>query len=228
MPSLHLPLRTDRLTLRPFEARDLDAFHAYASLPEVVRYMYWEPLDRPAALAKLTTYQGRTALRDEGDVLTLAMELAETSAPQVIGEVMLVWRSRVHRQGELGFACHPAFQGRGFVTEAAAAMLDVAFDHLDLHRVCGRCDPRNTASGRLMSRLGMHLEAHLVESEFVKGEWVDEQVYAVLRREWRAGPDAGDPEAAEGEPERRVRGAERAPGRAATRARATPGLANAP
>jgi RimJ/RimL family protein N-acetyltransferase len=185
MPALRLPLRTARLTLRPFEARDLDAFHAYASLPEVVRYMYWEPLDRRAAETKLAIYRGRTRLRDEGDALTLAIELAEPAAPQVIGEVMLVWRSRVHRQGELGFACHPAYHGHGYVAEAANAMLDVAFDHLNLHRVYGRCDPRNVASNRLMTRLGMRREAHLVESEWVKGEWVDEHVYALLRHEAR-------------------------------------------
>lgn len=186
MPGPRLPLRTPRLTLRPFEADDLDAFHAYASLPEVVRYMYWEPLDRRAAQTKLAVYRGRTRLRDEGDVLTLAIELAEPAAPQVIGEVMLVWRSRVHRQGELGFACHPAYQGHGYVAEAANAMLDVAFDHLNLHRVYGRCDPRNGASTRLMTRLGMRQEAHLIESEWVKGEWVDEHVYALLRRERRS------------------------------------------
>lgn len=186
MLGLRLPLTTPRLTLRPFEERDLDALHAYGSLPEVVRFMYWEPLDRPAARARLEAYLGRTRLEDEGDVLTLAIEWAEPAAPQVVGEVMLAWRSRLHRQGEVGFACHPAFHGRGLVTEAATAILGVAFDHLGLHRVYGRCDARNGSSGRLLTRLGMRLEAHLVENEWVKGEWVDEQVYALLRREWHA------------------------------------------
>ncbi len=141
----------------------------------------------PTAQAKLAVYRGRTRLRDEGDVLTLAIELAR-GAPQVIGEVMLVWRSRVHRQGEIGFACHPGFQGHGYVAEAARAMLAVAFEGLDLHRVYGRCDPRNAPSNRLMTRLGMRREAHLIENEWVKGEWVDEHVYALLQREWRTAP----------------------------------------
>ena len=33
----------------------------------------------------------------------------------------------------------------------------------------------------------MRLEAHLVENEWVKGEWTDEDIYAVLAREWSQG-----------------------------------------
>jgi RimJ/RimL family protein N-acetyltransferase len=39
-----------------------------------------------------------------------------------------------------------------------------------------------------MERLGMRREAHLLENEFVKGEWADEFDYAMLEREWRALP----------------------------------------
>jgi RimJ/RimL family protein N-acetyltransferase len=37
-----------------------------------------------------------------------------------------------------------------------------------------------------MERLGMRREAHLVENEYVKGEWTDELIYAMLDREWQA------------------------------------------
>ncbi len=64
-------------------------------------------------------------------------------------------------------------------------MLRLGFEELGLHRIIGRCDARNIASGRLMERLEMRREAHLIESEFVKGEWADELVYAILDREWQ-------------------------------------------
>ena len=66
------------------------------------------------------------------------------------------------------------------------AMLGLAFDGLGLHRVVARCDGRNTASVAVMERLGMRKEAHFVENEFVKGEWADEIVHAMLAEEWRA------------------------------------------
>ena len=65
-------------------------------------------------------------------------------------------------------------------------MLRIGFEELGLHRIAGRLDARNEASARVLERLGMRREAHLVENEFVKGEWTDELVYAMLEQEWRA------------------------------------------
>ena len=63
-------------------------------------------------------------------------------------------------------------------------MLRLAFAELGLHRVVGRLDARNTASAAVLERLGMRREAHLVDNEWVKGEWCSELDYAVLAQEW--------------------------------------------
>ena len=107
----------------------------------------------------------------------------------VVGDVTLIYRSEAHGQGEVGWAIHPDHQGNGYATEASRAMLGLAFDGLGLHRVVARCDGRNTASVAVMERLGMRKEAHFVENEFVKGEWSDELVFAILRTEWAASHD---------------------------------------
>jgi RimJ/RimL family protein N-acetyltransferase len=65
-------------------------------------------------------------------------------------------------------------------------MLRVAFADLGLRRVVGRMDARNTASAGVLERLGMRREAHLVENEWVKGEWCSELDYAVLADVWSA------------------------------------------
>jgi RimJ/RimL family protein N-acetyltransferase len=70
------------------------------------------------------------------------------------------------------------------VREAARAVVDLAFRELGVHRVFGQIDARNTASARVLERLGMRREAHLVENEWVKGEWTDEVIYGVLADEW--------------------------------------------
>ena len=63
-------------------------------------------------------------------------------------------------------------------------MLELAFRTYGLHRVYGRLEARNLASARVLEKLGMRREAHLVENEWVKGEWQSELVYALLAREW--------------------------------------------
>jgi RimJ/RimL family protein N-acetyltransferase len=114
----------------------------------------------------------------------LAVLLRDTG--ELIGEVNLAWLSEAQRGGEFGFVFNPAFHGRGYATEAAVQMLRLGFEELGLHRIIGRCEARNEASARLMAKLGMRREAHFVRNEFVKGEWNDEVVYAMLGEEWAA------------------------------------------
>ena len=118
---------------------------------------------------------------EEGVVL--AVELRDGGG--MIGYVSLAVDA-ANRQGEVGFIFHPDHQGRGYATEAARALLRFAFERYDLHRVYGRLEPRNEGSARVLERLGMRREAHLVENEWVKGEWQSEVVYALLAREWES------------------------------------------
>jgi RimJ/RimL family protein N-acetyltransferase len=126
----------------------------------------------------------RTGIANSGDSLELAAVLAADGA--MIGDCLLKLTSLEHRQGEIGYTLHPDHQGHGYATELARELLRLAFDELGLHRVVGRLEPRNLPSARVLERIGMRREAHLVENEWVKGEWQSEYVYALLDREWRA------------------------------------------
>ena len=178
------PIQTARLLLRPFAAGDLDALYAIQSRADVTRYLYWYPRSREEVREVLMVRAQRAAIAAEGDTLVLAIERRDSGI--VIGDVNLSWRSAAHRQGEVGFVLHPDHHGRGYGRFAAGAMLRLGFEELGLHRIIGRCDARNDASARLMERLGMRREAHFHQNEFVKGEWCDEYVYALLAVEWAA------------------------------------------
>lgn len=185
VPETGLCLRTDRLMLRPFGGGDIDDAFAYMRLPEVARYLYWDPRDRGQVVAALSAKTGDATRLAEGQTLTLAVEWRQTG--RVVGEVQMTVLSRRHRQGEVGFVFHPDVSGQGLATEATREMMRFGFTGLGLHRIVGRCDVRNGASARLMERLGMRREAHLVHSEIFKGQWGDEFVYAQLDHEWRPG-----------------------------------------
>lgn len=182
MPVLGYPIRTSRLLIRPWRAEEIDAYHALLGDPEVTRYLYRGPHSREQARVALAGV--RTEIEGEGLWMNLAVELAADAI--VAGEVGIRWVSEEHRQAEISYMLLPAHRGVGYATEAARAMVDVAFDQLGAHRVCGCLDARNTASASVLERLGMRREAHLVENEFIKGEWADEVIYGVLAREWRA------------------------------------------
>lgn len=178
------PLRTERLTLRPFTRGDVDAVYSYRRREDVARYLFDTALSREECALVVQQRIGQTALEALDDKIILAVELNDNSA--VIGEVSLIWRSVDARQGEIGWIFDPHYQGQGYATEAANAILDLAFGPGDIHRVSARCDVRNVSSWRLMERLGMRKEAHFREHAIFKSEWDEEFVYALLWQEWRA------------------------------------------
>lgn len=178
------PILTDRLLLRAFRDDDLEAFHAIQRRDDVVRYLYWEPKSRDESGEMLRWRMLQVAIDKKDDGLHLAADLRATG--EMIGHFSLFFASQEHRHGEVGFVMHPDHHGHGYATEGARVMLRLGFEELGLHRMVGRCDARNESSWRLMERLGMRREAHLIENEFIKGEWTDELDYAMLDREWQA------------------------------------------
>jgi RimJ/RimL family protein N-acetyltransferase len=104
----------------------------------------------------------------------------------LVGDAILFWHSSEHGAGEIGYVFNPKYQGNGYATESAGALLWLGFEGLGLHRIVARLDARNTASAAVAKRLGMRQEAHLVQNEWFKDEWTDELVFAILADEWRA------------------------------------------
>ncbi len=176
------PIRTQRLLLRPLTIEDADALLAYRSVPDVCRYVPFEPQTREVIIDRIGGLWSGHALTDEGQALTLGIEVAETG--QLVGDVVLFWHSRLHGGGELGYVVNPDFAGRGYATEAARALLRLGFEDLGLHRIVARIDERNESSARLARRLGMRHEATLVHNELFKGEWSTELDFAMLADEW--------------------------------------------
>jgi RimJ/RimL family protein N-acetyltransferase len=179
-----LPIRTSRLLLRQFADDDVDALLVFHSDPQAVRYVPYPPRDRAAVAAVLDRKRAGTGWRKEGDLIELAVTLADDGT--LIGDVLLGLRSVEHETVEVGYIFAPAYGGKGYATETVRALLDLAFGELGARRVVARVDERNTPSRRLLERLGVRQEAHLIENEWMKGELTSEVDYAVLSREWAA------------------------------------------
>lgn len=177
---LDQPITTSRLIIRPFTPADEDDMFDFESRDDVARYLFNEPRTRADNAEELAKRVTQTKLENDGDTLLLAVDYNGT----VIGYVLLTLLSRDNSQGEFGYVFHPEYQGKGLASEAAVEILRLGFETLNLHRIIGRCDPRNDASARLMERLGLRKEAHFRELEIFKGEWGDEFTFAMLKNEW--------------------------------------------
>ena len=171
-------LQTDRLLLRPLTLADAEAFFRYRSLPEVCRFQSFQPKTRSEIEAFL-----RDNACELPDVPSTWRQIAVCLLDgTLIGDVGL--HTLDEWQLEIGYTLAPEHQGKGYATEALAALLKQAFSVSGKHRVIASVDPENRASIRLLERLGFRQEAHFRKSYRMNGAWVDDCVYALLREEW--------------------------------------------
>jgi ribosomal-protein-serine acetyltransferase len=92
----------------------------------------------------------------------------------------------VHNSGEIGYWLGSQFEGRGLVTAACRALIDLAFGEMGLHRVTVVAEPENLRSRAIPERLGFKREALLRDSCKVGDRYEDVHVYGLLDGEWPA------------------------------------------
>jgi RimJ/RimL family protein N-acetyltransferase len=182
-PEPWIPIQTERLTLRDFRSTDSDDVHAYASIPDVARYMPWGPNSPDDTREFLTRVLSEQSAWPRFG-FDFAIELRATG--RVIGSIGLHLRDGPNRTAELGYCLHNAAWRQGFVSEAAHALVDVGFRTLNLHRIIAICDARNTASFGLMEKVGMRREGLFRRDREIKDEWRDTFLYAVLADDWKS------------------------------------------
>ena len=170
-----------RMRLRFLTPADADALFAVYADPQAMRF--WSaPAWTDPAKARALIEESEAGYRS-GRMLQLAIEMQGS----VAGTVTLYKLDRGNRRCEIGFMLARPHWGRGLMQEALPAVLDYAFDVMDMHRIEADVDPRNTASSRLLERLGFRHEGRLRERWFVNGEVCDSDYYGLLRHEWRSG-----------------------------------------
>jgi ribosomal-protein-alanine N-acetyltransferase len=177
-------LQTPRLRLRPFTGADADALYALQSNAHVLRYWDSPPWTERSRAERFIA--GCRQLADEGTGARLAIDRGS-------GETFLGWCSLSRwnpdfRSASLGYCLGEAAWGQGYATEAAHAVLQWAYDTLDLNRVQAEADTRNVASARVLEKLGFVREGTLREDCVVNGDVSDSWVYGLLRREWQPSP----------------------------------------
>lgn len=180
-----MELLTPRLRLREFEEEDWRATWPYESDPEVMRYQYSD-VRTPEESLKYIQDSMASATESPRRVHDLAVVLRDDG--RLVGRCGLKVVDFEQRDGTIWYVLDRSQWGKGYITEAVEAMLEFGFGTLNLHRVWADCDPRNEGSLKVVKRLGFRLEAHFLENVFVKGEWCDSLIHAILDREWAARP----------------------------------------
>ncbi|GAA4746473.1 GNAT family protein [Nocardioides endophyticus] len=175
-PTLH----TARLRLRPFTDADSDVLFALHSNAYVLRYWDAPPWSEPVRAERFIA--ACRQLAEEGSGARLAID--RTSDGAFVGWCSISRWNPDYRSAAMGYCLGEAAWGHGYATEAARAVLQWAFDTLDLNRVQAETDTRNGASARVLEKLGFVREGTLRQDCVVDGVVSDSWVYGLLRSEW--------------------------------------------
>jgi len=171
-------LETERLLLRRMRLADAADMFAYASRPEVTRFLPWathRSLDDTHHFLRFATSCYR-----RGKPVNWGMELKENG--RFIGTAGFNTWDADQAQGELGYVILPDYWNRGLMTEAVRAICTWGFE-MGLHRISARCEVENFASARVMEKAGMRFEGVLRGQAWARGAFRDMKLYAVLRGE---------------------------------------------
>jgi aminoglycoside 6'-N-acetyltransferase len=168
-----------RLVARRFDPRDLADFVAMRNDPEVARFQAWESCSEEEGRQRLAEIAGR----NPGEPGWFQFALEEKASGCFVGDCGLRIIESDHRLAQIGYTIARACWNLGFASEAVGALTDFAFAAFPLHRITASVDPRNIASCRVLEKDRFVKEAHFRESEWFKGEWADDVIYAMLRRD---------------------------------------------
>ncbi|MGM2820734.1 GNAT family N-acetyltransferase [Bacillus cereus group sp. Bce001] len=166
-------IEAERLLIRKFEFKDWEAVHEYTSDSNVMKYIP----------------EGVFTEEDTRNFVNKNMgENAKNFPVILIDENILIGHIVFHKYFgdhtyEIGWIFNPKYYNKGYASEAAQATLKYGFKEMKLHRIIATCQPENTASYRLMDKIGMRREGYFRKCIPHENEWCDEYYYAILEEE---------------------------------------------
>ena len=178
MSVFDLRIETERLILRKLRRSDAEDMYEYTSDPEVTKYLSWET---HADIQQTEKYIESVIAQYKNDhSYSWAIELKESK--KFIGIVRIFDVSMSNKRGELSYIMNPGFQGRGLMSEAIQAIVELCFKELGLNRLQARCTEENISSEKVMQKIGMSYEGILYEYWINKGVPANAMLYAMIRK----------------------------------------------
>ena len=175
------PIRTERLTIRPFRRDDAGGLAERRNDPQVARYQNWTlPYSRERAEEIVTQLVAMDGPEDGKWWMAI---VGDPDTDEAFGDLALrlSWGGRA---AEVGYTFGPEHWGCGYATEALQALVTYLFEELDVTRVFGDLHPDNLASALVLERSGFLFEGHTRSSYWVGDECSDDWIYGLTRPDW--------------------------------------------
>ena len=185
-------MKTERLSLEPLSEQHAAAFLAYQERNRA-HLQTWEP-QRDASFYMLETQQAQIRAAEEDAQRGLcARFIAFIEGSRDIVASVNLWnirRGAIHC-AIIGYSVDARYEGQGYATEAAGAVIRYAFEELNLHRLETSYQPTNERSGRVLRKLGFVVEGYARDYLFLNDAWRDGILVSLANPNWRPGDATG-------------------------------------
>ena len=145
-----MPLKTERLVLRQLALTDAVTMQRLAGAWEVAQWTAQVPFPYEIKMARDFI---DWSLKEFPLGRSLVFAIVERASGDLTGVISMSVLGRI--EGELGYWIGVPFQRRGYASEAAGRLIELAFDELELAQVTAACRPDNEASWRVMESCRM-------------------------------------------------------------------------
>ena len=178
----HTPtLRAQRLHLRKLTMKDAADIYEYSKDPLVAEHVLW---DAHRSVSESRGYI-RYMLRKYRSGEPSSWGIALNENDKVIGTIGFMWIQPENAAAEVGYSLARSQWNKGYMTEALRTLMRYGFEEMRLNRIEAIHETSNPASGAVMRKCGMKHEGTRRSKLINKGRYVDEELYAILRREFR-------------------------------------------
>jgi RimJ/RimL family protein N-acetyltransferase len=175
----HIEITTQRLVLKKLDLSFKNEVYKYRSDIEISKYQSFKPKN----IEEVENF-----IRDntiEFNIEGTWFQLGILYSGQLIGDFGINFFGPDNTQCEIGYTIAKQHQRNGFGFEAVTGVINFLFAKLNKHRLIASVDPENTASIKLLEKVGFRKEAHFKKSVLICDEWIDDIIYGLLNEEWK-------------------------------------------
>ena len=176
-------IETERLTLSEISLTDLENIHSLHSIPEVDEYNTLgipKTIEETEKLIKPIIQNRFKTPRD-----SYTWKICLKGSNQFIGLAGFSLSNDKFKLGEIYYKLHPDYWGNGYATEIAKRLVIKGFDDFELQKVEAGVATENIKSIRVLEKIGMTREGLGRKILPIRGEWIDNYHYAIVRTDER-------------------------------------------
>lgn len=158
---------------------DFRDLHEYLSSEEIYRFEPGKPI---------SVGEAKILCRERSKGTEFLAAALKSDSLKLVGHVSFIQEGPRHfLTWEIGFIFNPAYQNKGYATEASRAIIRYAFDKMEAHRIVAYCSTENAASWKVLEKCGMKLEGTRRQNAYFQLDengqpcWTDSYAYAILK-----------------------------------------------